>query len=162
MSRIFVFGDNIDTDVILPGQHLGISDEKELALYCMSGFEEGFFRKVTPGDIFVAGSNFGCGSSREHAPAALKALGVRCVIARSFARIFYRNAVNIGLPVLECPQAVDGIKETDTAEIDFDNGTIRNLTNGKKFTFAPFPPSIQKILKAGGAINALREQMRSS
>ena len=161
MARIFVFGDNIDTDSILPGRYLSITDDKELARHCMCGFEEGFALKVSPGDIFVAGKNFGCGSSREHAPAALRALGLRCVIARSFARIFYRNAINIGLAVLECPQAVDGIREGDSLEVDFDGGRIQNLTRGEEYPFAPFPPSIQSIIKAGGAINALKEKLKN-
>lgn len=158
MANIHLFPDNVDTDMIIPGQYLSISDSQELARYCMSGYDSTLAVKIAPGNIFVAGANFGCGSSREHAPVAIKSLGVKCIIAKSFARIFYRNAINIGLPVLQCPQAVDEITENDELEIDFAAGKIINKTHRKEYGFTPFPASIQKIIEAGGVINALNRK----
>lgn len=154
--RLHFFPDNVDTDLIMPGQFLSLADPQELASRCMHGFDPAFAVGVCPGDIFVAGANFGCGSSREHAPLSIKALGVRCLIARSFARIFYRNAINLGLPAIECPQAVDRIREGDAIEVDTLIGAIRNRTANEEYRFAPFPDSIRAILAAGGVIGTLR------
>jgi len=154
--RLHFFPDNVDTDLIMPGQFLTLTDPRELASRCMHGFDPAFASRVAPGDILVAGANFGCGSSREHAPLAIKALGVRCVIARSFARIFYRNAINLGLPAIACPRAVERIREGDAIEVDTQAGVIRNRTGKEDYGFARFPASIQAILSAGGIMNALR------
>ena len=150
------YGDNVDTDVIIPARYLNTIDKKELASHCMEDIDRSFSNKVRPGDIMVAGENFGCGSSREHAPIAIKESGISLVIAKSFARIFYRNAINIGLAILECPEAVDGIKEGDVIEADPDNGVIYNRTTDASFTTKPFPPFIQKIISAGGLIEAIK------
>ena len=151
------YGDNVDTDVIIPARYLNTQDHKELAMHCMEDIDIDFVKKVTEGDIMVAAQNFGCGSSREHAPIAIKASGISCVIAKSFARIFYRNAINIGLAIIECPQAVDGIKTGDEVFVNFDGGLIRNITSGETYTFAPFPEFIQKIISSNGYLNAIRE-----
>lgn len=150
--KVWKYGDNVDTDVIVPARHLVTSDPAELATHCMEDIDPDFAARVSKGDIIVAGENFGCGSSREHAPIAIKASGVSCVIARSFARIFYRNAINIGLPILECPEAVEGTERGDTLTVDFESGEIRNLTRGSRYQATPFPPFIREIMTAGGLI----------
>lgn len=152
------FGNNIDTDLIIPARYLTTSDPEELAKYAMQDADPEWVDKMKKGDFIVAGDNFGCGSSREHAPIALKAAGVSAVVAKSFARIFYRNAINIGLPILESPEAVDEIKEGDEIEVDLASGTIGNLTSGKTYKAQPFPEFMQKIIKAGGLIKYLRQQ----
>lgn len=152
-GKAFVFGDNIDTDIIVPGKYLTISDSKELAKVCMSGISEEIADKISEGDVFVAGENFGCGSSREHAPISIKSTGVRCVIAKSFARIFYRNSINIGLPVLESPDAVNSIKEGDEIEIDLNKGYIKNLSRNEQYDFIEFPEFILDIFKSEGITN---------
>ncbi len=150
------FGDNVDTDVIIPARYLNTADHKELASHCMEDIDKEFIHKVKPGDIITAGANFGCGSSREHAPIAIKASGVSCVIAATFARIFYRNAINIGLPILECPEAAAAIAEGDEVEVDFDTGVITDKTSGKTFQAEPFPDFIKDIIAAGGLLNSLK------
>ena len=157
MAKIYVYGDNVDTDVIIPARYLNAPDEKSLASHCMEDIDIDFASTVEPGDIIVGGANFGCGSSREHAPLAIKACGVKCVIAASFARIFYRNAINIGLPILECPAASEAIAEGDTVSIDFDTGVITDETTGRTFQAAPFPPFIQTIIAKGGLMNSLKD-----
>ncbi len=157
-GKVFKYNDNVDTDVIIPARHLNTSDPKELAVHCMEDIDKDFVKKVQPGDIIVANRNFGCGSSREHAPIAIKASGISCVIATSFARIFYRNSVNIGLPILECEEAVKGIEEGDEVEVDFDTGTITNITKGKTFKAQPFPEFMQRIIKAEGLMNYISEK----
>ena len=151
------YPDNVDTDVIIPARYLNTADHKELAAHCMEDIDKTFVTRVKAGDIMVGGENFGCGSSREHAPVAIKASGISCVIAKSFARIFYRNAINIGLPILECPAASEAIAEGDTVSIDFDTGVITDETTGQTFQAAPFPPFIQKIIKAGGLMKSIQE-----
>ena len=151
------YGDHVDTDVIIPARYLNTQSHKELASHCMEDIDKEFVKKVKPGDIIVAGWNFGCGSSREHAPLAIKESGISCVIAKSFARIFYRNAINIGLPILECEQASDSIQAGDEIEIDFDSGVIHNLTRNESYQAAPFPPFIQNIMKNNGLMNAIRK-----
>ncbi len=155
-GKVFKYNDNVDTDVIIPARHLNTSDPKELATHCMEDIDKEFVKRVQPGDIIVANKNFGCGSSREHAPIAIKASGISCVIASSFARIFYRNSINIGLPILECEEAVKGIDSGDEVEVDFDTGTISNLTKGKTFKAEPFPDFMQKIIKAEGLMNYIK------
>lgn len=150
---VFKYGDNVDTDVIIPARYLNSSDPAELAKHCMEDIDKEFVNRVHKGDIIVADKNFGCGSSREHAPIAIKAAGVSCVIAETFARIFYRNAINIGLPIIECPEAAKGIASGDEVEIDFDNGMIYNRTKGTSFQGQAFPPFMQKIIAAEGLIN---------
>ena len=150
------FGDNVDTDVIIPARYLNTADHKELASHCMEDIDKDFIHKVKSGDIITAGANFGCGSSREHAPIAIKASGVSCVIAATFARIFYRNAINIGLPILECPEAAAAISEGDEVEVDFDTGVITDKTSGKTFQAEPFPDFIKDIIAAGGLLNSLK------
>jgi 3-isopropylmalate/(R)-2-methylmalate dehydratase small subunit len=147
------YGRDVDTDVIIPARYLTTSDPAELAKHCLVDLDPTFVDKVKPGDIIVAEENFGCGSSREHAPIAIKAAGIDCVIAKSFARIFYRNSINIGLPIMECPEAVDAIKDGDTVSVDADAGTIVDETTGQTFTAHPFPPFIREIIEAGGLIN---------
>lgn len=147
------YGNNIDTDVIMPARHIILTDPKELAKHCMEDLDQEFAEKVRPGDVIVAGDNFGCGSSREHAPIAIKASGISCVIARSFARIFYRNAINIGLPIVECPEAVAGIEAGDEVVVDLDTGIIENRTRNTHFESTPFPPFIQRIIQANGLVN---------
>ncbi|MCR5668485.1 MAG: 3-isopropylmalate dehydratase small subunit [Lachnospiraceae bacterium] len=153
IGKVYKFGDNVDTDVIIPARYLNSSDPKELAQHCMEDIDAEFVHKVQEGDIIVANKNFGCGSSREHAPIAIKAAGVSCVIAETFARIFYRNAINIGLPIIECPEAVSGIKEGDEVEVDFDSGIITNKTTGASYQGQPFPEFMQKIIDCGGLVN---------
>ncbi len=154
-GNVLKYGDNVDTDVIIPARYLNTSDHKELASHCMEDIDKTFVSRVQQGDIITAGQNFGCGSSREHAPIAIKASGVSLVIAKSFARIFYRNAINIGLAIVECPEAVDNISEGDKVEADMDNGIIRNLTTGQEFKAAPFPDFIQKIIENGGLMESI-------
>ena len=155
-GKVIKYGDNVDTDVIIPARYLNTSDPAELAQHCMEDLDAGFIKKVRPGDIMVAGKNFGCGSSREHAPIAIKASGVACVIAQTFARIFFRNAINIGLPILECPEAAKDIKDGDEVTVDFDTGIITNKTSGKTYQAEPFPGFMQKIIAADGLINYIR------
>ena len=155
-GKILKYGDNVDTDVIIPARYLNTIDKKELASHCMEDIDKEFVNKVEVGDIMVAGFNFGCGSSREHAPIAIKESGISLVIARSFARIFYRNSINIGLAILECPEAVDGISEGDVVEADLDAGIIYNRTTGKQFQTQPFPEFIQKIITNGGLVESIR------
>lgn len=159
-ARGFVhkYGNDVDTDVIIPARYLNTSDPKELAEKCMIDIDADFVNKVKPGDIMVAGDNFGCGSSREHAPIAIKASGIACVVAKTFARIFYRNAINIGLPIVECKEAAEAIKNGDEVEIDFDTGVIKDLTTGESFTGQPFPEFIKEIIKQGGLINYINEK----
>ena len=155
-GKEFKYGDNVDTDVIIPARYLAIADPKELAEHCMEDIDRDFVKKVQPGNIMVAGKNFGCGSSREHAPLAIKTAGISVVIAKSFARIFYRNSINIGLPIMECPEAVDAISAGDTVSVDFDTGVITDETNGKVFHAEPFPPFIQEIISAGGLMKSIK------
>ncbi len=156
-GKVLKYGDNVDTDVIIPARYLNTSDHKELASHCMEDIDKDFTKKVEEGDIMVAGFNFGCGSSREHAPIAIKASGISLVIARSFARIFYRNSINIGLAILECDEAVDNINDADKVEADLDNGIIYNRTTGKSFKTQPFPEFIQKIITNGGLIETIKK-----
>ena len=155
-GNVIKYGDNVDTDVIIPARYLNTIDVKELASHCMEDIDKDFVNKVRPGDIMVAGFNFGCGSSREHAPIAIKASGISLVIAKSFARIFYRNAINIGLAILECPEAADAIAEGDVVEADLDAGILYDRTTGKEFHTQPFPEFIQKIIADGGLVEAIR------
>ena len=157
-GTVFKYGDNVDTDVIIPARYLNSSDPTELATHCMEDIDKDFITKVKKGDIIVATKNFGCGSSREHAPIAIKAAGVSCVIAETFARIFYRNAINIGLPIIECPEAAKGIDAGDEVEIDFDSGVITDKTKGTTFQGQPFPPFMQKIIAAEGLINYINQK----
>lgn len=157
-GHVFKYGDNVDTDVIIPARYLNSSDPKELAEHCMEDIDTEFVKKVNKGDIIVADKNFGCGSSREHAPLAIKASGVSCVIAETFARIFYRNAINIGLPIIECPEAAGGIEAGDEVEVDFDSGVITNKTKGTTFQGQAFPEFMQKIIKAEGLINYINQK----
>lgn len=150
---VFKYGDNVDTDVIIPARYLNSSDPAELATHCMEDIDKDFVKNVKKGDIIVADKNFGCGSSREHAPIAIKAAGVSCVIAETFARIFYRNAINIGLPIIECPEASKGIEAGDVVEVNFDTGVITNVTKGTTFQGQAFPEFMQKIIAAEGLVN---------
>ena len=157
-GRVFKYGDNVDTDVIIPARYLNSSDPAELATHCMEDIDNTFVKRVQKGDIIVASKNFGCGSSREHAPIAIKAAGVSCVIAETFARIFYRNAINIGLPIIECPEAAKNIQDGDEVEVDFDSGIIYNRTSGKQYQGQAFPEFMQKIIKAEGLVNYINAQ----
>ena len=157
-GKAIKYGDNVDTDVIIPARYLNTADAKELAAHCMEDIDNTFVKRVQKGDIIVATKNFGCGSSREHAPIAIKAAGVSCVIAETFARIFYRNAINIGLPIIECPEASKGIDEGDEVEVDFDSGMIYNRTKGTEFKGQAFPEFMQKIIKAEGLVNYINAQ----
>ncbi len=152
MGKVYKYASNVDTDVIIPARHLTTSDPKELASHCMEDIDQDFVKTVKKGDIIVAENNFGCGSSREHAPIAIKESGVYCVIANTFARIFFRNSINIGLPILECEEAVKGTDRGDELEVDLESGTIRNITKGKVFKAEPFPPFMRKIIEANGLI----------
>ncbi|NLF34558.1 MAG: 3-isopropylmalate dehydratase small subunit [Clostridiales bacterium] len=154
--KVYKYGDNVDTDVIIPARYLNAPDEKALASHCMEDIDAQFACTVEPGDIIVAGANFGCGSSREHAPLAIKACGVKCVIAPSFARIFYRNAINIGFPILECAEAAAELEPGDNISVDFATGTITNETTGKSYQSAPFPAFIDGIIQSGGLLPALK------
>ncbi len=155
-GNVIKYGDNVDTDVIIPARYLNTIDKKELASHCMEDIDLEFKNKVNPGDIMVAGSNFGCGSSREHAPIAIKESGISLVIAKSFARIFYRNSINIGLAIVECPEAVDKISEGDILDCDLERGVILNKSTGESFTTKPFPEFIQKIIANGGLIESIK------
>ncbi len=157
-GHVFKFGDNVDTDVIIPARYLNSSDPKELAAHCMEDIDKEFVKKVSSGDIIVATKNFGCGSSREHAPIAIKAAGVSCVIAETFARIFYRNAINIGLPIIECPEAAQGIAAGDEVEVDFDSGVITDKTTGATYQGQAFPPFMQKIIDSEGLVNYINQK----
>ena len=150
------YGDNVDTDVIIPARHLNTQDHKELASHCMEDIDKEFVNKVKEGDIMVAGDNFGCGSSREHAPIAIKASGISCVIATTFARIFYRNSINIGLPILECKEASEKIEAGDEVSVDFNTGVITNVTKGETYQALPFPEFIKDIMAKGGPMNSLK------
>ena len=157
-GTVFKYGDNVDTDVIIPARYLNSSDPAELATHCMEDIDKEFVKKVTKGDIMVANKNFGCGSSREHAPMVIKESGISCVIAETFARIFYRNAINIGLPIIECVEAAKEIEAGDTVEVDFDSGIIYNRTKGTQYQGQAFPEFMQKIIKAEGLINYINER----
>jgi len=157
-GQVFKYGDNIDTDVIIPARYLNSQNAQELASHCMVDIDTEFVSKVKPGDIMVGGWNFGCGSSREHAPLAIKTSGIDCVIAKSFARIFYRNAINIGLAIMECEQAGDAIENGDEVAVDFDTGVITNLTRGETYQAQPFPPFIQNIINDGGLMASLKKR----
>ena len=157
-GKVFKYGDNVDTDVIIPARYLNTSDHKELAAHCMEDIDTEFVKKVKPGDVIVANKNFGCGSSREHAPIAIKASGVSCVIASTFARIFYRNAINIGLPILECDEAVKAINNGDELEIDFTTGVIKNLTKNESYQGEAFPEFMQKIIDNDGLIGYIKNK----
>lgn len=157
-GKVFKYGDNVDTDVIIPARYLNTSDHKELALHCMEDIDKDFIKNVNDGDIIVANKNFGCGSSREHAPIAIKAAGVSCVIAKTFARIFYRNAINIGLPILECDEAVDNIEPGNELEIDFSSGTIKNITKNEEYKGQAFPEFMQKIINNNGLIGYINNR----
>ncbi|BDE87466.1 2%2C3-dimethylmalate dehydratase small subunit [uncultured Flavonifractor sp.] len=154
--KVYKYGDNVDTDVIIPARYLNAPDEKSLASHCMEDIDAQFSSTVELGDIMVAGANFGCGSSREHAPLAIKACGVKCVIAASFARIFYRNAINIGFPILECPEAAAAILPGDAVRVDFKTGVITDETQGRTFQAAPFPAFIDGIIESGGLLKSLK------
>lgn len=157
-GSVFKYGDNVDTDVIIPARYLNIADPNELATHCMEDIDTEFVKQVKPGDIMVATKNFGCGSSREHAPQVIRDNQVSCVIASSFARIFYRNAINIGLPILECEAAANAIEAGDEVEVDFDTGVITDITKGQTFQAAAFPEFIQNIIRAGGLLKSLKER----
>lgn len=157
-GTVFKYGDNVDTDVIIPARYLNSSDPAELAAHCMEDIDKEFIHKVNKGDIIVATKNFGCGSSREHAPIAIKAAGVSCVIAETFARIFYRNAINIGLPIIECPEAAQAIEAGDTVEVDFDTGVITDVTKGTEYKGQAFPEFMQKIIDAEGLVNYINRK----
>ena len=154
--RVHKYGNNVDTDVIIPARHLNTQDHKELASHCMEDIDREFVSKVKEGDIMVAGDNFGCGSSREHAPIAIKASGISCVIANTFARIFYRNAINIGLPILECKEASEKIQASDEVSVDFNTGVITNITKNETYQALPFPDFIKDIMAKGGLMNSLK------
>lgn len=157
-GKVHKYGDNVDTDVIIPARYLNTPDMQELAQHCMEDIDPSFVGRVSAGDVMVAGWNFGCGSSREHAPLVIKTCGTGCVIAKSFARIFYRNAINIGLPILECEQAAEEITAGDEVRVDFDTGEISDITTGKTYKAQPFPPFIQNIIRCGGLLKSLKEE----
>ena len=157
-GKVFKFGDNVDTDVIIPARYLNVPDPEELAKHCMEDIDKDFANKVNKGDIIVATKNFGCGSSREHAPIAIKAAGVSCVIAKTFARIFYRNAINIGLPIIECEEAANDIKAGDEVKVDFDSGLITNMSNGNTYQGQAFPEFMQKIIASEGLVNYINNK----
>ena len=157
-GTVFKYGDNVDTDVIIPARYLNSSDPKELAAHCMEDIDKDFVKNVKPGDIIVATKNFGCGSSREHAPISIKAAGVSCVIAETFARIFYRNSINIGLPIIECPQAARDIEAGDEVEVNFDTGVITDKTKGTSYQGQAFPPFMQKIIECEGLVNYINQK----
>ena len=157
-GRVFKYPDNVDTDVIIPARYLNTPDANELALHCMEDIDKDFVKNVSKGDVIVAGWNFGCGSSREHAPLVIKTCGTGCVIAKSFARIFYRNAINIGLPILECEQAADEISPLDVVDVNFDTGVINDITTGKTYQAQPFPTFIQSIITSGGLMASLHKE----
>lgn len=157
-GKVIKYGDNVDTDVIIPARYLNTSDPAELAKHCMEDIDADFLNKVQQGDIMVGGKNFGCGSSREHAPIAIKVSGISCVIAETFARIFYRNSINIGLPILECPEAAKALEDGQKVSVDFDTGTITNLSTGKVYKAQPFPPFMQELIAADGLVGYLKKQ----
>jgi 3-isopropylmalate/(R)-2-methylmalate dehydratase small subunit len=157
--RAHKYGDNVDTDVIIPARHLNNTDPAKLAAHCMEDIDKDFSSKVQPGDVIVAGKNFGCGSSREHAPIAIKASGISCVIARSYARIFYRNSINIGLPILECAEASERARDGDELDVDLSSGVIKNVTRGEAYQAEPFPGFIMEIIEAGGLISRARKRL---
>ena len=159
-GKVWKFGNDVNTDEIIPARYLNVSDPGELAVHCMEDADPKFAGKISKGDIIVAGSNFGCGSSREHAPISIKAADISCVIASSFARIFYRNSINIGLPILESEEASDDIQEGDELEVDFEKGEIFNKNKGKKYVVKPFPPFIQDIIAKGGLINKIKSELK--
>lgn len=159
-GKVFKYGDNVDTDVIIPARYLNTADANELARHCMEDIDASFVTKVAKGDIIVAGRNFGCGSSREHAPLSIKTSGISCVIAVTFARIFYRNAINIGLPILECPAAAEAIEAGDKLSVDLSTGTITDETSGKTFKAEPFPPFMQDLIAAGGLAAYMRKAVQ--
>ena len=158
-GKVIKYGDNVDTDVIIPARYLNTSDPAELAKYCMEDLDKDFVKNVNKGDVMVGGKNFGCGSSREHAPISIKASGISCVIAKTFARIFYRNAINIGLPIIECPEAAQDIADGDSVSIDFETGKITNLTSGKEYTGVPFPQFMQELIAADGLIGYIKNSL---
>lgn len=160
-GKVFQYGDNVDTDVIIPARYLNVSEAAHLAAHCMEDIDKDFVKNVKAGDIIVAHKNFGCGSSREHAPIAIKASGVSCVIASSFARIFYRNSINIGLPIIECPKAAEEIQAGDEVQVDFATGVITDMTTGKTYQAQPFPESIQNIIDAGGLIKMVAARVKA-
>lgn len=160
-GKVFKYGDNVDTDVIIPARYLNVSEAAHLAAHCMEDIDKDFVKNVKAGDIIVAHKNFGCGSSREHAPIAIKASGVSCVIASSFARIFYRNSINIGLPIIECPKAAEEIQAGDEVQVDFATGVITDVTTGKKYQAQPFPESIQNIIDAGGLMKMVAARVKA-
>jgi 3-isopropylmalate/(R)-2-methylmalate dehydratase small subunit len=159
-GKVVKYGDNVDTDVIIPARYLNTSDPKELAAHCMEDLDKSFPERVKAGDIMVAGKNFGCGSSREHAPISIKASGISCIIAETFARIFYRNAINIGLPIMECPEAAKDIEDGDDVSIDVNTGVVTNVTKGKTYTAEPFPGFMQEIINADGLINYIKKEVK--
>jgi 3-isopropylmalate/(R)-2-methylmalate dehydratase small subunit len=161
-GKVFKYGADVNTDVIIPARYLNVSAPAELAKHCMEDIDATFIKKVKPGDIIVATTNFGCGSSREHAPLAIKASGISCVIAHSFARIFFRNAINIGLPLFECAEAVNNTKAGDALEVDLAKGTIKNITNGKTFTAKPYPDFMSGIISAGGLVAYTKKRLAGS
>ena len=161
MGTVWKYGDDVDTDGIIPARYLNVSDPEDLARHCMEDVDPGFARAVRAGDVIVAGENFGCGSSREHAPLAIKGSGVACVVAKSYARIFYRNAINIGLPILECPRAVEETQKGDLLAADLGAGTVTNLRTGRTYQVSPFPPFIMGIIEAGGLVPYTRERLRA-
>jgi len=158
-GKVHKYGKDVNTDLIIPARYLNVSDPAELAKHCMEDLDKDFVQRVQPGDIIMAETNFGCGSSREHAPMALKGVGISCVIAMSFARIFFRNSIDIGLPVLECEEAVDNTQSGDVLEVDLATGKIKNLTNGKTFTAKPYPEFMSEIIAAGGLIEYTKKRL---
>jgi len=158
-GKVHKYGSDVNTDVIIPARYLNVSDPAELAKHCMEDIDKEFVSKAKPGDIIMATTNFGCGSSREHAPLAIKSAGISCIIAKNFARIFFRNAINIGLPLLECEEAVDNTQAGDILEVDLASGTIRNLTNGKVFTAKPYPDFMAELISAGGLIEYTKNKL---
>jgi len=158
-GKVFKYGNNVDTDVIIPARYLNTSNHQELAKHCMEDIDADFIKNVKDGDIIVANKNFGCGSSREHAPIAIKTAGISCVIATDFARIFYRNSINIGLPILECPEAATNIEAGDEVEVDFDTGLITNITKNQTYQGQAFPEFMQKIIAAGGLVNSINKDL---
>ncbi|UZQ50478.1 3-isopropylmalate dehydratase small subunit [Clostridium kluyveri] len=160
-GKTIKYGDNVDTDVIIPARYLNTSDEKELASHCMEDLDKDFLKKINKGDIIIAGKNFGCGSSREHAPIAIKASGISCVIAETFARIFFRNSINIGLPIMECREAARDIEEKDEISIDVNSGVITNMTKNKTYKAAPFPEFMQKIIESQGLIGYIKKEVEN-
>jgi 3-isopropylmalate/(R)-2-methylmalate dehydratase small subunit len=160
-GKVHKYGANVDTDAIIPARYLNFSEPAELAKHCMEDIDEGFVKRVKPGDIMMATTNFGCGSSREHAPLAIKAAGISCIIAQSYARIFFRNAINIGLPLLECDQAVDGTEAGDTMEVDLKRGKIKNLTKGTEFEAKAYPDFMGELIAAGGLVEYTKKRLKA-